>query len=180
VASGHTTTGFSTIYSKAFVSQWGIVATLATTFAMAIGASACSTGGGIKGIRIGLVTKSFVRDVRRLIAPESAVIGERIHHIRSIRVDDTMLRSAMTITIAYVLTYVTVATVGALCGYDFVQALFEGVSAASNTGLSCGVTDPSMPWVMKAAYIVVMWLGRLEFMAVFALGGYALAAVRGR
>jgi trk system potassium uptake protein TrkH len=67
-----------------------------------------------------------------------------------------------------------------LYGYDFVQSAFEGVSAASNTGLSCGVTSPLMPAVMKVLYILAMWLGRLEFMSVFALAGYAVAIVRGR
>jgi trk system potassium uptake protein TrkH len=37
-----------------------------------------------------------------------------------------------------------------------------------------------MPALMKIAYILVMWLGRLEFMSVFALIGYAYSMVRGR
>ena len=59
LASGHTTTGFSTIYARAFVTQWGPVGLIATTVAMAIGASACSTAGGIKGIRIGIITQGL-------------------------------------------------------------------------------------------------------------------------
>ncbi|MHB8966569.1 MAG: hypothetical protein ACYC52_11500 [Coriobacteriia bacterium] len=54
------------------------------------------------------------------------------------------------------------------------------MSAASNTGLSCGVTAPTMPALMKVLYIFAMWLGRLEFMSVFALAGYAVSIVRGR
>ncbi len=33
---------------------------------------------------------------------------------------------------------------------------------------------------MKLVYTVQMWLGRLEFMAAFALIGYGVALVRGR
>ncbi len=180
LASGHTTTGFSTIYSKAFVTQWGPAGMMAVTAAMAIGASACSTAGGIKGIRIGIMTKAFLQDIRRMISPESAVVRARYHHIRDIFIEDALVRSAAMITVAYLTTYALTALVGTLYGYPLVSSLFEAVSAASNTGLSCGLTDPSMPDVMKALYIMVMWLGRLEFMSVFALLGYAFSMVRGR
>ncbi|CAG0958379.1 hypothetical protein ANRL2_00653, partial [Anaerolineae bacterium] len=53
--SGHTTTGFGTIYSRTFVRQWGPLAMLGVILAMAIGASACSTAGGFKGIRMGIL-----------------------------------------------------------------------------------------------------------------------------
>ncbi len=180
LVSAHTTTGLSTIYSKAFVSQWGTVGMLAVTFAMAIGASACSTAGGIKGLRVGMIFKSLVRDVRKMVSPESAAVRGRYHHIRTTSLDDAALRAVLTVVVLYAIMYVLSGALGSLYGYDLSSALFEGVSASSNTGLSCGVTDPSMPGVMKAAYIVFMWLGRLEFMSVFALAGYAVASVRGR
>jgi trk system potassium uptake protein TrkH len=70
--------------------------------------------------------------------------------------------------------------VGVLYGIPLDQAAFEAVSAASNTGLSCGVTGPMMPSIMKVTYIGAMWLGRLEFMSVFALVGYAWSIARGK
>jgi len=180
LASGHTTTGFSTIYSRAFVTQWGPIGLMATTIAMAIGASACSTAGGIKGMRIGIIFKAFMQDIRRAVSPERAVIAARYHHIKDIFLSDGLVRTAMTITLAYVVLYGLNTVVGTSYGYDFLQAAFEGVSAGSNTGLSCGITSPSMPDAMKVLYIVAMWLGRLEFMSVFALGGYLVTMVRGR
>ncbi len=180
LASGHTTTGFSTIYSRAFVTQWGPVGLLAVTIAMAIGGSAASTAGGIKGIRVGIMAKSLVADVRRMTEPESAVVRERYHHVRDTWLDDGVVKTAMTITIAYLVMYAFTGFWGALHGYPLTQALFEGVSAASNTGLSCGVVTPSMPWDMKVLYGVCMWLGRLEFMSVFALLGYGISMARGR
>jgi trk system potassium uptake protein TrkH len=180
IASGHTTTGFSTIYSKSFVTQWGPIGLVATTIAMAIGASACSTGGGIKGIRMGIMSKAFFQDIRRMISPESALVRERFHHIKDTWLDDAMVRTVMTITVAYLTLYALGAVVGTLYGYPLDQSAFEMVSAASNTGLSCGVTAPSMPWVMKVVFLLGMWLGRLEFMSVFAMAGYAWAVVRGR
>jgi trk system potassium uptake protein TrkH len=180
LASGHTTTGFSTIYARAFVTQWGPIGLIATTVAMAIGASACSTGGGIKGIRMGVISKALVQDVRRMISPESAVIMEKYHHIRDTFLDDGLVRGAMTVTIAYLTLYGVGALIGVLYGYPLEQAAFEMVSAASNTGLSCGVTSPFMPEVMKITYTLGMWLGRLEFMSIFALIGYGYAVVRGK
>jgi len=180
LASGHTTTGFSTIYARAFVTQWGPVGLIATTVAMAIGASACSTAGGIKGIRIGIISKAILQDIRRMISPESAVIMQKYHHIRDTWLSDSMVRGAMTVTIAYVTLYGVATIIGTLYGYPLDQAAFEAVSAASNTGLSCGITAPSMPELMKVTYILGMWLGRLEFMSVFALMGYGYAVVRGK
>lgn len=180
LASGHTTTGFSTIYSRAFVTQWGPIGLMATTIAMAIGASACSTGGGIKGIRMGVMFKAFIQEIRRMISPEGAVVSSKFHHVREIYLTDGLVRTTMTITIAYMALYGLTAIAGTLYGYDFLQSAFEGVSAASNTGLSCGVTSPSMPAVMKVLLLLSMWLGRLEFMSIFALGGYGIAMLRGR
>lgn len=180
LASGHTTTGFSTIYSRAFVTQWGPLGMLATTIAMAIGASACSTAGGIKGMRMGVIFSALVHDVKRALSPESAVVRLTYHHIRDHAITDPLVRSVMTITIAYVALYAVTTVVGVAYGYPLAESAFEGVSAASNTGLSCGVTSPAMPDVMKVLYIGAMWLGRLEFMSVFALGGFLYSVVRGR
>jgi Trk-type K+ transport system membrane component len=37
-----------------------------------------------------------------------------------------------------------------------------------------------MPWDLKAFCIAFMWMGRLEFMSVFALLGYGISVARGR
>jgi trk system potassium uptake protein TrkH len=180
VASGHTTTGFSTIYSRTFVRQWGPFAMLGVTLAMAIGASACSTGGGFKGIRMGIIFKGVIQDVRRLISPESARIVEKWHHISTRLLDDATVRMAMLVVLSYIGIYALGTVVGVYYGYDLVQAMFDAVSAGSNTGLSCGVVSPTMPILMKVVYIFEMWAGRLEFMSLFALAGYLVALFRGR
>jgi Trk-type K+ transport system membrane component len=54
------------------------------------------------------------------------------------------------------------------------------VSVGSNIGISIGVVNPDMPDGLMAVYIVQMWLGRLEFVAVFALLGYLVSLARGR
>jgi trk system potassium uptake protein TrkH len=65
-------------------------------------------------------------------------------------------------------------------GYPFLDSLFESTSAAANVGLSCGITTPGMAAGLKLTYIVQMWAGRLEFMSVFTLIGFFVAAVKGK
>lgn len=180
VASGHTTTGFGTIYSRAFVRQWGPLAMLGVTLAMAVGASACSTAGGIKGLRVGIVFHAFSLNIRKIIFPERAVIVRKWHHVSTRVLDERTVNAAMIIVISYILTYAVGGLVGVLCGYEPVQAIFDSVSAASNTGLSCGVTSPGMPVALKITYILQMWAGRLEFMSIYVLGGFIVSIFKGR
>jgi len=178
--SGHTTTGFSTIYSRTFVRQWGPLAMLGVILAMAIGASACSTAGGFKGIRMGIIFTAMIQEVRRMILPESSRVVQKWHHITTRVLDDSTVRAAMLIVLSYIAIYSIGTLVGVFYGYDFMDSLFDAVSAGSNTGLSCGLTSPSMPTGMKIVYILMMWAGRLEFLSIFALTGYVVALVRGR
>jgi len=180
VISGHTTTGLMTIYARSFVRQWGPIAMLGVTMAMAIGASACSTAGGIKGIRIGVIAKGLALTVRRSLVGERTRVVAKWHHLRARVLDDGVVLAAMQITLCYLGLYALGTLAGVLCGYPLLDALFDGVSAGSNSGLSCGLTSPSMPSVLKVVYLFEMWAGRLEFTAVFAVFGYVVSMVRGR
>jgi trk system potassium uptake protein len=178
--SGHTTTGFGTIYSRTFVRQWGPLAMLGVILAMAIGASACSTAGGFKGIRMGIIFTAVIQEIRRMILPESSQVVQKWHHITTRVLDDATVRAATLIVLFYIVNYALGTLVGVFYGYDFMDSLFDAVSAGSNTGLSCGLTSPLMPTAMKCVYILMMWAGRLEFMSLFALAGYMVAWVHGR
>jgi trk system potassium uptake protein TrkH len=180
LVSGHTTTGMMTMYPRQFVVQWDTLSMLAVIIAMALGASAASTAGGIKGMRVGIIFKSFTSEIRRLMAPDSAVLVNKIHHIKDRYIDDHQIRAAMMIAISFILIYMGGALLGAFYDYPLTEALFESVSAGSNSGLSCGITAPSMPTALKLFYIVIMWLGRLEFVAAFAMIGFFVRVARGR
>lgn len=153
---------------------------LAVIGAMIIGASSCSTAGGIKGLRIAIITKAFLEEIRRMLAPDSAVLTSRYHHLKERTLQDTTVRAALLITIAFLTLHAVVTTAGVLAGYPVIEAAFDGVSAASNTGLSCGLISPTMPWGLTALYVMAMWLGRMEFLAVFALFGWVWSVVRNR
>jgi trk system potassium uptake protein len=180
IISAHTGTGFAVNSSRTFVTDWGLIAPAAVVVAMALGGMASSTAGGIKAIRIGLAAKSVFRDIRRAIQPDAAiVVASYTQRTRRI-IRDVQVRSAITILVLFLLLYLGGAMLGVYYGFPFDQALFESTSAAANVGLSSGLLTPTIPLPLKVFYIAQMWLGRLEFMAVFALVGYGVALVRGK
>ncbi|HNQ49980.1 MAG: TrkH family potassium uptake protein [Candidatus Omnitrophica bacterium] len=178
--SGHTGTGFQTIYPGQFLSDWNDLAVVGIIIAMAFGGAVCSTTGAIKMVRLGVISKAFIQDVKRILLPERAVVQQKFHHIREVFLDDKIVRTALIITFAYIVLYGLGSLVGMLYGYPFLKSLFESTSAAANVGLSCGITAPAMPAGLKVTYIVQMWAGRLEFMSVLTLLGFLVAAVKGK
>lgn len=172
--SGHTTTGFMTIYAKQFYYEWGDIALFAITIAMLFGASASSTAGGFKGIRTGILFTALKSEVRRMVLPESRVKEQKYHHIRDIVLTDTIIKNAALIVILYVATFAVGTLAGLLAGFPLSMAAFEAASATGNVGLSIGVTTASMPAFLKIVYIAIMWLARLEFLSVFALISYVI------
>ena len=178
--SGHTGTGYATIYARQFVNKWGQMGMLGITLAMAIGGSVCSTTGAIKLLRIGVIYKALRQDIKKLILPDTAILIQKMHHIKDMILDDRHVRAAALILLAYINLYLFGTIIGMLYGYSLSEASFESVSAAANVGLSCGITSPSMPDPLKVAYIFQMWAGRLEFISIFVLGGMILAALKGK
>lgn len=178
--SGHTTTGYMTVYAQQFISDWGNLALLGLICAMALGGSACSTAGGIKMLRVGVIIKALKEDIRRIVLPEKAIVVQKFHHIKDVFLEDKQARSALLITMCYLILYVLGALIGMFYGYPFLESLFESTSAAANVGLSCGITAATMPAVLKITYIIQMWAGRLEFMSIFAILGFVVAAIRGK
>ena len=169
-----------TIYAQQFINEWGNLALVGIIMAMALGGSTCSTTGGIKMLRIGVMAKAFKQDLKRIILPEKAVVVQKFHHLKGVFLEDKQVRSALLITLAYLGLYGVGALIGMWYGHPFLNALFESTSAAANVGLSCGITAPGMPAALKVTYIIQMWAGRLEFMSVFTLIGFFVAAIRGR
>lgn len=178
----HTTSGLAVTPGRLIATDWGLVAPAALVAAMAIGGTAGSTAGGIKTLRVGLIAKAVVRDIRRVLLPESALVVQTYHQRRRHILRDTHVRAAATMLLLYLLAILAGAMVPLFYaeGADLTTALFESASAVSNTGLSVGILGPTSPVPLKLLYLAQMWLGRLEFLAVFALVGVAVTTVRGR
>lgn len=176
--SGHTTTGFMTIYAKQFYYEWGDIALFALIISMLLGGSACSTAGGFKGLRTGIIFATFKSEVKRMMLPESRVNCQKIHHIKNVILSDSVTKSAFLIVAAYIITFTVGTLFGMLAGFPFDLAAFESASVTGNVGLSMGVTSVDMPTFLKVTYIIIMWLARLEFMSVLALGAFFIRKAR--
>ncbi len=180
LVSAHTGTGFTVVAGRLYATDWGLFAPAIVVVAMSLGAMAGSTAGGMKAIRIGIVAKSVTRDIRRAIAPPSGLVVASYRDRRRRIVTDQQIRSAVVIVVLFLLMYLGGAIVAVAYGFPFDAALFESTSAGANVGLTIGILSPDNPILMTVVYTLQMWLGRLEFLAAFALVGYLVAMVRGR
>jgi len=181
VVSALTTTGLRTVSSAELATDWGALAPAAIVTAMAIGGMTASTAGGIKAFRIGIVARSLIEDVRRVLLPDAALVVSTYHAGRRRILREDTARAAATMLLLYVTTFLVGSLVAMMVGDDDVtRALFDSVAVTTNTGLTVGTVGPDMSWVLMIAHIVQMWLGRLEFVAVLALLGSIGSIVRGR
>jgi trk system potassium uptake protein TrkH len=177
--SAHTGTGFATV-GTAELARWGGLAFAGMTVAMALGGMSSSTAGGVKSLRIGLTVKSIVMSVRDALSPSHTVINRSYYQYGMRRLDSDLANSAMTISLLYVALYLLGGAIGVAYGFGLAESLFESVSASAAVGLSLGVVGPEMPVVLQIVMILQMWIGRLEFIAVFALVGFWVSVVRGK
>lgn len=162
-------TGFSNVYPGQIVSIMVSGAVFAIILAMTVGGASGSTSGGIKTLRIGIIVKSLLQNIKAVLLPETALPTGRYHNVTTRVLTPEVTSTALTITLLYIASYVIGAVVGIVMGYDSIPAMFESISAASNTGLTAGVTTTATPAVLKVVYIFQMWTGRLEFITIFAV-----------
>jgi trk system potassium uptake protein TrkH len=172
VLSAHTTTGFASVYARQFALEWGDFGILIMTLVMLLGGSACSTAGGFKALRVGIVFKGLIMDVKKLLLSEKNMKLYKYHYIKDHVLDDSIIKSSAIIICCYIVTFTFGTLIGAYYGYPLSASAFEAASVTGNVGLTIGVTAPSMPVALKVYYIIAMYLGRLEFLSVFALIGY--------
>ncbi len=178
VLSAHTTTGFGNVYARQFALEWGDFGILIMTIVMLIGGSACSTAGGCKGLRVGIVFKAMIMDVKKLLSSERNMKAYKFHHIKDQILDDSIIKSSSLIIISYIVLFGIGTLLGTFYGYPLASSAFEAASATGNAGLTIGITSPSIPALLKVYYILAMYMGRLEFISVFALIGYAVGGIK--
>lgn len=178
LVSGHSGTGFMTVYGQQLGQRWGDLALFGLILAMGIGGCACATSGAIKAFRVGILAKEVKVKTKQALSPASAVLVERFHHIRELTMTEGMVRAALLTTVLYLLLYLLGTVVGLFYGYGLTASAFESVSAAGNVGLTTGVTNYTMPALLKVVYIFEMWAGRLEVLAVVVMFSYFLSMLR--
>jgi trk system potassium uptake protein TrkH len=178
VISAHTSTGFATV-GTADIAGWSALAFAAVATAMALGGMGSSTSGGVKALRVGLTFKTIANSIREVLLPEHTVIRHSFYQHGTKQLTAKLAQSVMVVSLLFVALYLFGALVGMAYGFSLQDALFESVSAAGTVGLSVGITGPTMPMGLELVYILLMWAGRLEFIALFALAGFLLSTVVG-
>lgn len=169
VLSGSLNLGFSTLHGGQILFAMGSGALFVIVLSMTICGSSSSASGGIKALRVGVIARSVVQVIKEALAPDKAVTRTFFFQRGRHRLDSTIVSSAMIIFLLYMVMYAIGAIAGVAYGFDALPAIFDSVSAASNTGLSLGVSGVGMPKGLEIIYIFEMWLGRLEFIAIFAM-----------
>jgi len=159
-----TTTGFGV----AQYANWHPM--LATTLIMAsfIGACAGSTGGGLKMVRVNLMFKQALREVRRLMHPKAMILVK----LSSRAVPDRVVEAVWGFFGIYLLTFCMLFMLLLLTGMDFLSSFSAVAACLNNLGPGLGdvtlhyatVSDPAK-WILCAA----MLLGRLEIFTLLVL-----------
>jgi trk system potassium uptake protein TrkH len=159
-------TGFAT-------ADWAIWAPLAQVillFLLFPGACAGSTGGAMKNIRVLLLLKAAVNELKRLLHP-SAVVPIKYN---GKMVDQDSLFTIAGFIILYLVTFASATILMTAMGYDIVTSMSAVASCMANCGPGLSAVGPmanyahlsdAAKWLLDACMI----LGRLELFTVFVL-----------
>ncbi|WP_048190810.1 TrkH family potassium uptake protein [Methanobacterium sp. SMA-27] len=174
VVTALTTTGLQTANPSDIPVQWEGLGIFILTLLMIIGAGACSTGGGIKWLRIGILVKGMWWEIKSLLLPQSAVISRKIHHVSDIKINENLLRLTGLFVFSYIVVYIISVIIVLFYYQNLPQVLFEVASGLSNVGLGSALLTSTSPVVVKLVFIIDMWIGRLEIWPILLLMAIAV------
>ena len=161
-----TTTGYAT----ADFNIWPQLSRVLLVMLMFIGASAGSTGGGIKVVRVQLLLKSMVRDIRRTVHPRSVNTVKLDGHT----VDEGILSGVQGFFFAYFLVLIIATVIVSLDGFSFETSLTAVLATLSNIGPGLGMVGPvgnyaAFSGLSKIVLSMCMLIGRLEIFPILML-----------
>lgn len=143
---------------------------------MLIGGTAFSTAGGIKVGRIlqiaqKLTRRKFTADTstRSISSASSRYNSSFITYepkTEKLREEKTFNEALMVIVLFVAVSFVTAVVLWHMEQKDFLDSLFESVSALTTTGITVGITSMDMNLVSKAFLVVNMIAGRFEIIAI--------------
>ena len=166
VVSIMTTTGFGT----ADYEQWSSMSQFLLLALMFIGGCAGSTGGGMKNVRLLLLTRHAVNELRKLIHPKGVYV---------IRFNRRPVSQDVVTNILGFFLLLMIVTIGAtfamtLLGMDLLSAVGAVAATVNNIGPGLGTVGPTdnfghLPDAGKWILTFLMLLGRLELYTVLVL-----------
>ncbi len=161
-----TTTG----YASADYELWPSMSQLILLLCMFLGASAGSTGGGMKCLRVMLALKYCYKELFSLIHPRA------VKHIKigGVPVHEDVIRSVLGFMGLYVGLFAFSSVLIASMGVDLVTSVASVAATIGNIGPGLGMVGPTdnfaqMPYLGKWVLIWCMLLGRLEIYTVIIL-----------
>lgn len=166
VSSIMTTTGFAT----ADFNVWPQLSRSILCILMVIGASAGSTGGGVKVARILLLLKSLSAEVRRMLRPRSVNVVHVNHRV----VQDEVLHSVNVYMAAYCAIAVVSFLLISLDDFSMETNLTAVMACLNNIGPGLDLVGPTGNYAMFSPFSKVvlsmdMLLGRLEIFPILVL-----------
>ena len=161
-----TTTGYAT----ADYELWPSMSQLILLLCMFLGASAGSTGGGMKCLRVMLALKYCYKELFSLIHPRA------VKHIKigGVSVHEDVVRSVLVFMGLYVGLFAFSSVLIASMGVDLITSVASVAATIGNIGPGLGMVGPTdnfaqMPYLGKWVLIWCMLLGRLEIYTVIIL-----------
>ena len=161
-----TTTGYSTVDFD----TWPTFSKTVLVLLMFIGASAGSTGGGIKVSRIVILAKSVKKELKQYLHP---------HSISKIKMDgkpveQEVVRSINVFLIAYLLIYAVSMLIVSLDNFDFTTTFTSVAATINNIGPGLDLVGPAANFGIlsvpsKLVLVFDMLAGRLEIFPLLLL-----------
>ena len=166
VASIMSTTGFAT----ADFNNWPTLSKTVLVFLMFIGASAGSTGGGIKVSRIVIYFKMVIREIRYALHPRQVATIT----FEQKPLDDGVKKSISAYLIAYLSILIVATFIISFEGKDIVTTFTSVVSSLNNIGPGLEIVGPTGNFATfsvpsKLTLILTMLAGRLEIFPILIL-----------
>jgi trk system potassium uptake protein len=172
IVSASTTSGFQFID----ISSISYEAKVLLTILMLIGGTAFSTAGGIK---VGRLLQIVQKLTKRRISADTATrsissVSSRYNKLylsreeetEKLRADKTLRESLLVISLFVLVSFITGSVLSYFAERNFMDSLFESVSALTTTGLSTGITTLNLDLVSKTFLIINMVIGRFEIIAI--------------
>jgi trk system potassium uptake protein len=90
----------------------------------------------------------------------------RHNKVKILLSEKTFREASLVIALFIVLSFTSGISIKYLTNSSFIDAIFESVSAITNTGLSTGITNVGLDSISKSILILNMILGRFEIITV--------------
>jgi trk system potassium uptake protein TrkH len=164
--------GTSTGFASSDFANWPVFSLFVLLLLMIVGASAGSTGGGVKVMRMRVAFELVRREIQKIIQPRK-IIAIRLN-------DETIDDSRIWIVLGMLSSWMVLAMSSILVismlegDMDMETVLSVVFSSLGNTGPALGSYGPTETWASMGSPTLMitsllMWLGRLELLTVLVL-----------